>query len=99
MPKAIKTTGQRVIKATELHTRTRDVIEWARIDGQTVVVEYFGRPAVVILGYDAYQDYLAYRQQRQAAEEATSPSSAGASAVERPPAEDEAVPVAGPSSS
>ena len=57
----------KVIKATDLHTRTRDVIEWARIDGQTVVVEYFGRPAVVILGYDAYQDYLAYQRQRQAA--------------------------------
>lgn len=58
----------KVIKATDLHTRTRDVIEWARIDGQTVVVEYFGRPAVVILGYEAYQDYLAYQRQRQAAE-------------------------------
>jgi glycine/serine hydroxymethyltransferase len=58
----------KVIKATDLHTRTRDVIEWARVDGQTVVVEYFGRPAVVIMGYKAYQDYLAYQKQRQAAD-------------------------------
>ncbi len=87
MSKASKTGDPKVIKATELHTRTRDVIEWARIDGETVVVEYFGRPAVVILGYDAYQDYLAYRQ-RQAAEDTASP----------PAAEDEAVPVEGPTS-
>lgn len=55
----------RTIKATDLHTRTRDVIEWARVQGQTVLVEYYGRPAVVIVGYDEYEDFLEYKRNQQ----------------------------------
>jgi prevent-host-death family protein len=56
----------RVIKTTDLHNKTRDVLDWARIDGEEVVVQYFGRPAVVILSFDKYQDYLKYKdEQRQ----------------------------------
>jgi len=54
----------RVIKTTDLHNRTRDVLEWARIDGEEVVVQYFGRPAVVILRFDKYQDYLRYKDEQ-----------------------------------
>jgi PHD/YefM family antitoxin component YafN of YafNO toxin-antitoxin module len=57
----------RIIKATDLHNKTRDVLEWARIDGEEVVVEYFGKPVVVILRFDEYQSYLGYKEaQREA---------------------------------
>ena len=52
----------KVIKATQLHNKTRDVIEWARIDGEEIVVEYFGKPAVAILRFDEYQNYLKYKE-------------------------------------
>jgi len=55
----------RVIRTTDLHNRTRDVLDWARIDGEEVVVQYFGRPAVVILSFDKYQDYLKYKDEQQ----------------------------------
>jgi len=55
----------KVIKTTDLHNRTRDVLEWARIDGEEVVVQYFGKPAVVILAFDKYQDYLRYKNQER----------------------------------
>jgi len=57
----------KVIKATELHNKTRDVLEWARIDGEDVVVEYFGKPAVVIVRFNEYQDYLRYKEREREA--------------------------------
>jgi len=55
----------KVIKATELHNKTRDVLEWARIDGEEVVVEYFGKPAVAIVRFDEYQNYLRYKERER----------------------------------
>jgi len=57
----------KVIKTTELHNKTRDVLEWARIDGEDVIVEYFGKPAVAIIRFDEYQDYVQYREKQREA--------------------------------
>jgi len=57
----------KVIKATELHNKTRDVLEWTRIDGEEVVVEYFGKPAVAIVRFEEYQDYLRYKERQREA--------------------------------
>jgi len=57
----------RIIKATDLHNKTRDVLEWARIDGEEVVVEYFGKPVVVIVRFDEYQNYLGYKEEQREA--------------------------------
>lgn len=55
----------KVIKATELHNKTRDVLEWARIDGEDVVVEYFGKPIVAIVRFAEYQKYLRYKDMQR----------------------------------
>ncbi len=42
------------INATQLRTRTRDVIERARFKGERIVIHTFGKPVAVILGFDEY---------------------------------------------
>jgi prevent-host-death family protein len=45
----------RVVTSTELQKKTRDVIDWARIERDTVIVENHGKPVVAILSFDEYQ--------------------------------------------
>ena len=39
----------RIISATELRTKTREIRDWVRINGESVIVEYFGRPELMIV--------------------------------------------------
>jgi prevent-host-death family protein len=45
----------RVVTSTELQKKTRDVVDWARIEKDTVIVENHGKPVVAILSFDEYQ--------------------------------------------
>ncbi len=58
---------EKVVSSTELQKRTRDIIDQARTQDVTIVVETYGKPMVVILPYAEYQAYLAFKQRRQAA--------------------------------
>ncbi|MFQ5595668.1 MAG: type II toxin-antitoxin system Phd/YefM family antitoxin [Anaerolineae bacterium] len=48
----------RVVTSTELQKNTRDVIDWARTRGDTILVETYGKPMVVILDVGEYEDLL-----------------------------------------
>lgn len=54
----------KVVSSTELQKKTREVIDWARIKGEAVIVETYGRPTAAILSYEEYQAYLQYKQAR-----------------------------------
>jgi len=54
----------KVVSSTELQKKTREVIDWARIKGEAVVVETYGKPMAAILSFDEYQVYLQYKQAR-----------------------------------
>lgn len=44
----------KVISSTELHRRTREMLENVREEGEAVIVETYGRPVAVIMPYEAY---------------------------------------------
>jgi PHD/YefM family antitoxin component YafN of YafNO toxin-antitoxin module len=46
------------ISATELRTRTREIMQRAKFMHETFLVENFGAPMVVIVGVDEYQELL-----------------------------------------
>lgn len=52
----------KVITSTELQKQTRETIDYARVERDAVIVETYGHPMAVILSYDEYQAYVAYRQ-------------------------------------
>ena len=52
----------KVISSTELQKQTREAIDYARIERDAVIVETYGRPMAVILSYDEYKAYMAYRE-------------------------------------
>jgi hypothetical protein len=54
----------KVVSSTELQKNTREVIDWARIKGEAVVIETYGKPMAAILSFDEYQTYLQYKQAR-----------------------------------
>lgn len=43
------------INATELRTRTREIIERARFKGERFLVRNFGKPVAVIIGVEEYR--------------------------------------------
>ena len=47
-------TEPKVISATELRTKTRDILEEARFSGGQFIVETFGKPMVAIVGIEQY---------------------------------------------
>jgi prevent-host-death family protein len=53
----------RAIKATDLRRRTRQVLDWVRIDGEKIIVESYNTPQVVII---SYSDYLTYKELERA---------------------------------
>lgn len=57
----------KVVTSTELQKNTRNVIDWARTRGDTIIVETYGKPMVAILGFDQYQDYLSYKERQREA--------------------------------
>ncbi len=56
----------RVVSSTELQKKTREMIDWARIQGEAVVVETYGKPMAAILSYDEYEAYRQYKAARAA---------------------------------
>ena len=53
----------RAIKATDLRRRTRQVLDWVRVDGEEIVVESYNTPQAVII---SYSDYLTYKELERA---------------------------------
>lgn len=56
----------KTVSSTELQKKTREVIDWARVRGEPVVVETYGKPMAAILSYSEYQAYLRYKEARGA---------------------------------
>jgi prevent-host-death family protein len=57
------------IQTTDLRRRVREVLDRVRIQRQPVVVYTYDTPQAVLIPYDEYKDYQAWRagqQQRQA---------------------------------
>ena len=53
-----------VINATMLRTKTRDILEQAKFQGEHFIVETFGKPMVAIVGVEEYWELM--NQARQA---------------------------------
>lgn len=53
----------RAIKATDLRRRTRQVLDWVRVDGEKIIVESYNTPQAVII---SYSDYLTYKELERA---------------------------------
>lgn len=54
----------KTVTSTELQKNTREVIDWARMRGEPVLIETYGKPMAALLSYAEYQSYLQYRQAR-----------------------------------
>ena len=52
----------KVISSTELQKQTREAIDYARVERDAIIVETYGRPMAVILSYEEYKAYMAYRE-------------------------------------
>lgn len=48
----------KVVTSTELQKNTRNVIDWARTRGDTVIVETYGKPMVAIMDVEEYEVLL-----------------------------------------
>lgn len=55
----------KVVTATELRTKIREVIQTAQFRGEHIIVTVFDKPAVAVIGIDDYRDYLAYTERQQ----------------------------------
>ncbi len=47
-----------VINATMLRTKTRDILEQAKFQGEHFIVETFGKPMVAIVGVEEYWELV-----------------------------------------
>lgn len=56
----------KTVTSTELQKNTREVIDWARTQGEAVVIETYGKPMAAILSYAEYQAYQQYKEARAA---------------------------------
>jgi prevent-host-death family protein len=54
----------KVVTSTELQKKTREVIDWTRTKGESVVIETYGKPMAAMISYDEYQAYLRYKEGR-----------------------------------
>lgn len=54
----------KVVTATELRTKIREVIQTAQFRGEHVIVTVFDKPAVAVIGIDDYRNYLVYRERQ-----------------------------------
>jgi prevent-host-death family protein len=57
---------ERSIGATDLRQRLTDVLQAVREQGETYIVETFGRPQVAIINLDEYQRIQHFRREREA---------------------------------
>jgi len=54
-----------VVSATDLRTKTRDILERAKFRGEHFVVESFGKPMVAIIGIEEYRAVVAEQHGNQ----------------------------------
>lgn len=54
----------KTITSTELQKKTREMIDWARIEKEAIVIETYGKPMAALVSYEEYQNYLQYKQAR-----------------------------------
>lgn len=52
-----------VVSATDLRTKTRDILERAKFNREHFLVESFGRPMVAIVGVQEYDELMALRDE------------------------------------
>jgi PHD/YefM family antitoxin component YafN of YafNO toxin-antitoxin module len=57
---------ERSIGATALRQRLTDILQAVRERRETYVVETFGRPQAAIVNLDEYEQFLRFRQEREA---------------------------------
>lgn len=57
-----------VINATMLRTKTRDILEQAKFQGEHFIVETFGKPMVAIVGVEEYWELVGQASQSDALE-------------------------------
>jgi prevent-host-death family protein len=57
---------ERSIGATDLRQRLTDVLQAVREQGETYIVETFGRPQVAIINLDEYRRIQRFRREREA---------------------------------
>lgn len=57
-----------VINATMLRTKTRDILEQAKFQGEHFIVETFGKPMVAIVGVEEYWELVSQASQSDALE-------------------------------
>lgn len=54
-----------VIKATELRTRTREIMERVKYKGECFLVETFGQPMAVIVSVEEFNRILSHYQKNE----------------------------------
>jgi len=59
----------KVVTATALRAKIREVIQRAQFQGDHIIVTVFDKPAVAIISIDDYCDYLAYKERQQQGKE------------------------------
>jgi len=56
----------RVVTSTELKNRTREILDWARLNADdAVIVKTYGQPRVAIISYEEYQRLRQEREERR----------------------------------
>ena len=55
----------RIISATDLRTKTREIRDWVRINGEPVIVEYFGQPELMIVDAQEAETWERFRAQER----------------------------------
>lgn len=63
----------KVVTATNLRAKAREVIQSAQFQGDHVIVTVFDKPAVAIIGINDYRDYLAYRERQPQGKKQSNP--------------------------
>ncbi len=54
----------KTISSTELQKKTREMIDWTRMNNEPVIIQTYGKPMATLVSYDDYQNYLQYKQGR-----------------------------------
>ncbi len=56
----------KTITSTELQKKTREMIDWTRMNNEPVVIQTYGKPMATLVSYEEYQNYMQYKQARTA---------------------------------
>ena len=54
----------KTISSTELQKKTREMIDWTRMNNEPIIIQTYGKPMATLVSYDEYQNYLQYKQAR-----------------------------------